>query len=159
MRFLSFLAVSFFLASSAQGDGIATSTRLVSVQTYQTANIKVAVRGFADELATIATEGDGSLVLQIPGYLYVESKERPQDRSFRNYRDMIDYVTTTYCVAGHRPRGEVFFRSSKYPELLLPVVVTQDGDLSHISKNFNIKVGYGEGNREVVIYEDITCML
>ena len=45
-----------FLASNAQSDGIATSTRLVSIQTYQTADIKIAVRGFADELATIATE-------------------------------------------------------------------------------------------------------
>ena len=48
--------MNFFLASNAQSDGIATSAVLISIQTYQTADIKVAVRGFADELAAIATE-------------------------------------------------------------------------------------------------------
>ena len=72
---------------------------------------------------------------------------------------MINYVTTTYCVTGHRPSGKVFFRSRKYPELLLPVVAIQNGNLSNIDKNFNIRVGYVAEGETFPHIEIVECKL
>ena len=151
MRVL-FLVAALFVAGVVHGEA---PYDLASIQLWQEKDVNVAVQAFSKELAD--QQGTvGGFSLNISGTLYVEGHLETYNNlpPFGSLESLIAQVRVDYCHEEHPPQGTIFFKT-KDPNLV-PTVAVGHGNIKSL-KNFNIRVGYGEGNREVVIYEEITC--
>ena len=126
------------------------------IKAYEEKSVTVKVPAYYSP--EVAGEGDGNFTLNIAGRLRVEAAEQCFNNlpPFQTYEEMISYVRENYCLTHHRPRGTIFFISPVYPALVRKVPAGY-GVIN--SSSFNLRVGYGDGNREVFLRKYITCQL
>ena len=139
--------ISFLFAGVAHGE----MHHLASVQTYQEKKFPLMIEG--------KRSSNVSINLKLLGFLYTESRVVKVRRSFATHEGMTRYVIENFCTESKRPHGTVYFFNKKYPDLFPKVMVSGAYRRYLDSDFFRIRIGYGAGDQEIAIIEDLDCNL